>query len=76
MPTRNLFYDLPEELQQVIYEFDPTYRMVMKECLEEIVMNYRMKKPFILQQSSLYGRCLMNPNRLLNPNRILITEQS
>ena len=42
MPTRNSFYDLPKELQQVIYEFDPTYRMVMKECFKELEQRKQM----------------------------------
>ena len=95
MPTRNLFYDLPKELQEVIYEFDPTYRMVMKECLKEVEKNkkdtifyfdanslyhYSVRNNdeiYKLVCPSLYGRCLMDPNRLLNPNRLLlITEHS
>ena len=43
MPTRNLFYDLPEELQCMIYEYDFTYRDVMKECLKELTFNNRLK---------------------------------
>ena len=78
----------------MIYEFDPTYRMVMKECLKEVEKNkkdtifyfdanslyhYSVRNNdeiYKLVCPSLYGRCLMDPNRLLNPNRILITEQS
>ena len=39
----NLLYDLPEEIQCIIYEYDSTYRDVMNNCLKELKMNNCLK---------------------------------
>jgi len=36
MTTRNLFYDLPEEIQCIIYEYDSTHRDVMNFCFKDL----------------------------------------
>ena len=52
MDSRNLFYDLPEEHQQMIYEFDPTYRKGMKQCLKELTFKVGMKE--CLKELNIY----------------------
>ena len=52
MDSRNLFYDLQEGLQQMIYEFYPTYRKGMKECLKELTFKGGMKE--CLKELNIY----------------------
>ena len=44
----NLFYNLPQDLQQYIYEYDATYKECMNNCLKE--MCQRIKKGTLMKE--------------------------
>lgn len=52
----NLFYDLPTELQTNIYEFDPTFHILFRNVLEEVVPQviYRKVKNNHLEYYFIY----------------------
>ena len=44
----NLFYNLPQEIQQYIYEYDSTYKEYMNNCMKE--MYQRIKKGTLMKE--------------------------
>tara|TARA_B100001250_G_scaffold274228_1_gene236824 strand:+ start:13345 stop:13536 length:192 start_codon:yes stop_codon:yes gene_type:complete len=63
MKKRNLFYQLPEELIILIYNYDNTYKELYKICMLELRgVFYFLNKTKVFKPSRVIGRMVTSFN--------------